>query len=149
MLNFARRRVAREKLSNVESLALMDAQNLDFADATFDVVMAQYVVNTVPDPDAALDEFIRVLKSGGELIIVNRIGAEAGPRLQIEKLLQPVVERLGWRSEFGWDRFEKWASRHPVTLLERRPLPPFHHFALIRYGKTVAESRSATYARAN
>lgn len=139
MLAMARKRVASQKLHNVEDLLVMDAQALTFPKGSFDVVTAQYVVNTVPDPEAALDEFFRVLRSGGELVIVNRIGAEAGPRLRVERLLEPFVERLGWRSEFPWSRFEAWLSRHPdARLIERRPLKPFGHFALIRISKQAS-----------
>jgi phosphatidylethanolamine/phosphatidyl-N-methylethanolamine N-methyltransferase len=98
--------------------------------------MAQYVVNTVPDPDSALDEFARVLRPGGEIILVNRIGAESGPRRAVERGLQPIVERLGWRSEFPFARFEAWLARWPgLHLVERRPMPPFGHFALLRVAK--------------
>lgn len=139
MLAVARRRVKDESLANVESLLVMDAQHLDFPDAAFDVIMAQYVVNTVPDPEAVLDELLRVLRPGGELLIVNRIGADGGARLKVERMLQPVVQRLGWRSEFPWERFERWAERAGnVTLAGRRPVPPFGHFAVIRFVKTGA-----------
>jgi phosphatidylethanolamine/phosphatidyl-N-methylethanolamine N-methyltransferase len=144
MLKVAERRVAAERLDNVEGLYVMDAQKLTFATGAFDAVTAQYVVNTVPDPETALDEFYRVLRPGGELIIVNRIGANGGPRLAVEKLLQPVVARLGWRSEFPWARFERWMERHPgVVLVERRPLKPFGHFALIRFRKPTLRSHDA------
>lgn len=142
MLEVARQRVAEQRMTNVERLAIMDVQNLQFADGSFDVVTAQYVVNTVPDPEAALNEFMRVLRPGGELIVVNRVGAEAGPRLKVEKLLEPVVERLGWRSDFPWARFERWMAQNgTVTLSERRPLPPLGHFALLRFQKTAAVQR--------
>ena len=58
----------------------MDAKNLAFADNSFDAVVAQYVITAVPDPEGTLDDFVRVLKPGGELILVNHIGAESGPR---------------------------------------------------------------------
>ena len=136
MLEVARRRVTEQKLTNVDAIAVMDAQNLDFETGTFDAVAAQYVVNTVPDPEVALDEFMRVLKPGGELIVINRIGAESGPRLKMEKLLQPVVQRLGWRSEFPWSRFTAWMAHNGgVSLAERRPMPPLGHFALLRFRK--------------
>lgn len=139
MLDRARRRVAELGLSNVEALAEMDAQRLAFPDASFDVVMAQYVVNTVPDPDAALDEFARVLRPGGEIILVNRIGAACGPRRMVERGLQPIVERLGWRTEFPFERFESWLARTPALhLVERRPMPPFGHFALLRFSRRHA-----------
>lgn len=138
MLEQARKRVVQLGLTHVENLCAMDAQRLDFLDETFDVVMAQYVVNTVPDPEAALDEFARVLKPGGELIVVNRVGAEAGTRLTIERALQPVAQRLGWRLEFPWARFERWLECTPsMALIERRSMPPFGHFALIRFGKST------------
>ena len=60
MLAVARRRVIADRLTHVERLAVMDAEHLLFADASFDVVVAQYVVNTVPHPELALDEFLRV-----------------------------------------------------------------------------------------
>jgi phosphatidylethanolamine/phosphatidyl-N-methylethanolamine N-methyltransferase len=144
MLEVARRRVTSLGLRNVDALEVMDAQNLTYPTGTFDAVTAQYVVNTVPDPEAALDEFVRVLRPGGELIVVNRIGAETGARLKVERLLQPVVSKLGWRSEFPWSRFETWMSRNgQVELLEKRPMPPFAHFALIRFGKLPQRNRAS------
>ena len=59
-------------------------RSLAFADNSFDAVVAQYVITTVPDPEGTLDDFVRVLKSGGELILVNHIGAEGGPRKLFE-----------------------------------------------------------------
>ena len=142
MLEVARQRVSDLRMTNVEQLAIMDVQDLDFADGTFDVVTAQYVVNTVPDPEAALDEFMRVLRPGGELIVVNRVGADKGARLKAEKLIEPIVERLGWRSDFPWARFENWMRTNGgATLAERRPLPPLGHFALLRFQKEAAEAR--------
>jgi phosphatidylethanolamine/phosphatidyl-N-methylethanolamine N-methyltransferase len=136
MLRRARERVAELSLKNVALLEVMDAENLVFADASFDVVVAHYVVSTVPNPEAALDEFARVLRPGGEIILVTRVGAEAGWRRVAEKLAQPIVRRLGWRTEFAWDRFARWvAQRNDVHLIERRPMPPFGHFSLVRFGK--------------
>lgn len=78
MLQRARKRVARLRLDHVEGLAVMDAEDLTFPDASFDVVVAQYVVTAVPHPERALDELVRVVRPGGEIIITSRIGAEAG-----------------------------------------------------------------------
>ena len=143
MLDVARRRVREASLVNVEALQVMDAQCLAFEDASFDVVMAQYVVNTVPDPEAVLDELVRVLKPGGELLIVNRIGANEGARLKVERLLQPIVQRLGWRSDFPWERFARWSrAAGNVELAGRRPVPPFGHFAVIRFVKSREDGRS-------
>jgi phosphatidylethanolamine/phosphatidyl-N-methylethanolamine N-methyltransferase len=47
----------------------------------------------------------------------------------------PMTSRLGWRTEFPWARYERWAKRSPVRLLERRALPPLGHFWLIRFAR--------------
>ncbi len=136
MLRKAQERVRAQNLTNVESLSVMDAKNLAFPDSAFDAVVAQYVITAVPDPEATLDDFIRVLKPGGELILVNHIGAESGPRKIFELAFAPLARRLGWRPEFPWQRLVDWAAAHGgVTLAERRPMPPMGHFSLIRYRK--------------
>ena len=151
MLRKARRRVSERRMKNVESLAIMDAERLDFPDASFDVVVAQYVVNTVPHPEVALEEFARVLKPGGEIVLLNRVGADKGPRRVFEHLFSPIAVRLGWRSEFPWDRFVHWAdrTRHGMHLIERRPMPPLGHFSLIRFGKVAAGAKSDHFETAS
>ena len=117
----------------------MDAEHLDFPDASFDVVVAQYVITTVPNPEATLDEFARVLKPGGEIILVSRVGAEAGLRRSLEHWFQPAARKLGWRTEFSFERYAQWAARTAgVALVERRAMPPFGHFSLIRFAKDGA-----------
>jgi phosphatidylethanolamine/phosphatidyl-N-methylethanolamine N-methyltransferase len=145
MLRRAQARVAELSLGNVVRLEVMDAEHLSFSDASFDVVVAHYVVSTVPNPEAALDEFARVVRPGGEIVLVNRVGAEAGWRRLAEKILQPIVCQLGWRSEFSWNRFAHWTERRSdVHLIERRPMPPFGHFSLLRFGKSDSTELMAT-----
>src|SRR5262247_1392916 len=112
MLRKAQERVREHKLGHVAALAVMDAQRLGFADGYFDVVVAQYVITAVPDPEQCLDELARVVRPGGEIILVNHLGAEAGFRRLFEQGFAPVARRLGWRPEFRWERLAKWAARH-------------------------------------
>ena len=134
MLRKAQERVQALGLTNVDALSVMDAAKLAFPDASFDVVVAQYVITAVPDPDGTLDEFARVVRPGGEIILVNHLGAESGPRALFEAGFAPIARRLGWRPEFRFERIANWAARHGgVKLLERRPMPPMGHFSLIRY----------------
>jgi phosphatidylethanolamine/phosphatidyl-N-methylethanolamine N-methyltransferase len=148
MLRKAHERVAEHQLAHVEALAVMDAQHLGFPDAFFDVVVAQYVITTVPDPEAALDEIARVTKPGGEIVLVNHLGAELGLRRAFEQGFAPVARRLGWRAEFRYERLAQWAAGHAgVRFVERRPMPPFGHFSLIRYARVAAQApRAATAA---
>ena len=141
MLRKAHERVTTQALDHVDGVAVMDAQRLGFPDATFDVVVAQYVITVVPDPEATLDEFARVVRPGGEIILVNHIGAETGLRRAFEQWFSPIARRLGWRPEFPWARLSRWAERHGgVALIERRPMPPLGHFSLIRFGKAQSDA---------
>ncbi|MGN6460288.1 MAG: methyltransferase domain-containing protein [Pseudolabrys sp.] len=147
MLQKGRERVVELGLDHVEALEVMDAERLGFPDKSFDVVVAQYVITAVPNPEAALDEFARVLKPGGEIVILSRIGAETGLRRAIEHWFAPVAGKLGWRTEFSWQRYSDWAARTPdIHLLERRAMPPLGHFSLIRFGKEPLRQPAAANA---
>jgi len=152
MLRKAQQRVVELGLTNVEGLWVMDAEHLRFPDASFDVVVAQYVITTVANPEAALDEFARVLKPGGEIVLVSRIGAEAGLRRSLERWFAPAARKLGWRTEFSWERYAHWADGSSgMQLIERRAMPPFGHFSLIRFSKadetaTAYQDRAAVRA---
>jgi phosphatidylethanolamine/phosphatidyl-N-methylethanolamine N-methyltransferase len=136
MLGEAKKRVDKLRLKNVDGLAVMDAANLEFPDGSFDVVMVQYVLSAVSNPEATMDEFARVLKPGGEIVLLSRVSAESGVRRVIEQGVAPLAHRLGWRTDFGWAYFARWAERpHGMQLVERRPIPPLGHFSLIRFRK--------------
>lgn len=143
MLAKARERVRRLGLTNVEAITVDDAESLSFADEVFDVVVAQYVVTAVPHPERALDEFARVCRPGGEIVITTRVSADKGLRGAIEKVLMPITSRLGFRTEFAFNRYTDWAAqRRDVVLAERRSLPPFGHFSLVRFVKLTATAEN-------
>jgi len=136
MLRRAQRRVSAKALGNVEGLVVMDAARLGFPDAYFDVVVAPYVLTVVPEPHASLDEFARVVKPGGEIILVNHVGSSQGPIAWIESALAKCSAELGWRPEFAWSVLGDWIDSTPsVRLVERRKLPPLGLFTLARIEK--------------
>jgi len=144
MLEKARRRVSALKLNHIEAIEVMDAERLNFPDNAFDVVVAQYVITSVPNPEKALDEFARVVRPGGEIVITTRVGAEQGLRGKIEKALMPVTSRLGFRTEFAFSRYSDWAATIPdIELIERRELPPLGHFSLVRFRKKAVPANDS------
>jgi phosphatidylethanolamine/phosphatidyl-N-methylethanolamine N-methyltransferase len=150
MLRKACERVRDLDLKHVEGLAVMDARHLDFPDRSFDVVVAQYVITTVPDPEGTLDEFARVLRPGGEIVLVSRIGAERGLRRSLERWFASAARKLGWRTEFAFERYASWAAgADGIRLVERRAMPPFGHFSLIRFRKDAAERSEPVPLAAN
>jgi phosphatidylethanolamine/phosphatidyl-N-methylethanolamine N-methyltransferase len=144
MLRKAQERVRALGLRQIVGLALMDIEHLSFPDASVDVVVAQYVITAVPNPEATLDEFARVLKPGGEIVLLSRVSAEAGLRRALEQRFAPVAWRLGWRTDFAWQRYARWAERAPgIRLVERRATPPLGHFSLIRFAKASTPAGDA------
>ena len=138
MLRRARARVQGERLASVAGLCVMDAMKLGFPDAAFDAVVAPYVMTVVPDPAATLDEFARVVRPGGEIVLVNHIGAQSGPRAVIERWLGRRSASLGWRPEFPFAVIGDWIDRRPdMVLRERRELPPLSLFTLVRIARTA------------
>ena len=136
MLRRAQWRVRAKALGNVEGLVVMDAARLAFPDAHFDAVVAPYVLTVVPDPHASLDELARVVKSGGEIILVNHVGSGHGPMAWIESALSNCGAELGWQPEFAWSILGDWIDSTPaVRLVERRKLPPFGLFTLARIAR--------------
>lgn len=72
--------IARDKLAPYAeraTLRLADAQRLEDENDTYDVVACLEALEFLPDPDAALRELIRVCRSGGLLLLTNRIGPDA------------------------------------------------------------------------
>jgi phosphatidylethanolamine/phosphatidyl-N-methylethanolamine N-methyltransferase len=136
MLDIARKRVTQKGLANVEDLRVMDAMNLEYPDASFDAVVAPYVVTVVPDPRRTLEEMARVTRPGGEIVIVNHIGADRGPIAAIEAFMEKRAEKLGWRPQFPWETIGDWIDSRPdLTLVERRRLAPLGLFTLARVRK--------------
>jgi len=137
MLQRARKRVTEKSLRHVEGLTVMDAQHLGFADETFETVIAPYVLSVVPSPGACLDEWFRVLKRGGELILANHFGTEGGIVGAAEGWLGRHSASLGWHPQFPWSIVTDWLARRPdATLLERRRLAPIGVFTLTRLHKS-------------
>lgn len=88
---FARARKRPAKLGSVDiSLKRADAQELPFADESFDTVTATLVFCTIPDPTKALDEAMRVLKPGGKLLLVEHIRGPDPVRGVTEDIIAPV-----------------------------------------------------------
>lgn len=123
-------------LPHVQLIAAMDACRLGFRDASFDAVAVPFVITLVPDPEGALDEFARVLKPGGEIVISSKLGQDKGLQASVEEAIAPLMRQVGWSSAFKISRIAEWARRRgDFDVLEVAPLFPAGFFKLMRLKK--------------
>lgn len=98
MLQVARRKRAREDEATQQRLhfELGDAQHISLGDGTFDGVLSNNVIFTVPNPLVLLQEAHRVLRPGGVLAI-------SGPNQQLDyaRLMEHTVAELKAKWEWG------------------------------------------------
>jgi phosphatidylethanolamine/phosphatidyl-N-methylethanolamine N-methyltransferase len=101
-------RVAAARVNGAHSgriaLRRMDAEAMDFADASFDCVTLPYVLSVTPDPDRLIAEVRRVCRRGGDILIVNHFSGGRFWR-PVEHVLRPLAAKIGFRSEFSFERY--------------------------------------------
>ncbi len=129
MLALARRRAQDLGLRNVAALREMDAEATDFADGQFDTAVAMFVASVVPNPRRLLAELRRVVKPGGNILLVNHFAAEGGPRWWVERAMAPMSRRLGWHPDFS---MRALFDAEEIADLEISGVPPMGIFTLVR-----------------
>ena len=130
MLEIARQRVAAGNLDNISGLYEMDAEQLAFPDASFDTVVAMYVITVVPNPEKVMHELARVVKPGGQVLLVNHFSQEDGVRGFMERRMAPFADLLGWHSVFDISRVMETGM---LKVKDRRSLRPLGLFTMLRF----------------
>ena len=115
MLEKARERVARKGVRNVRLLE-MDAANMKFADDSFDIVYAPYVISVVPDPVAVTREMRRVCRPGGRIVILNHFRSKVRFGAWLERMIAPFTLYLGLKSDLDLPAFLVQADLKPVSI---------------------------------
>jgi phosphatidylethanolamine/phosphatidyl-N-methylethanolamine N-methyltransferase len=134
MISQACARLASGRYPYVNKLMVMDAHDLSFPDRSFDCVVAQFVITLVADPERVLSECARVVRPGGEIILVNHLYSERGMSAAVERWSARPARALGLRPEFPFARLAAWARRHGgAEVIERRPILPLGVYTLVRF----------------
>jgi phosphatidylethanolamine/phosphatidyl-N-methylethanolamine N-methyltransferase len=132
MLDRAASRVRRQGLRNVRLLE-MDAAHLQFANDSFAAVYAPYVLTAVPDPLAVLLEMRRVCRPGGHLVLLNHFLSDIAVLALFERLISPITERLGFRTDLSLPSLLARAGLSPVQV-ERVNAPRLWSLVVCREG---------------
>lgn len=105
---------AEEKYGNTSITFMeMDAQQMDFNDESFDLIVGSLILSVVPEADKCLQEMIRVLKPGGEIIIFDKFISKNEKLSLPKKLIRPFIRVLG--TDIGL-RFEDLFREHEKQL---------------------------------
>jgi phosphatidylethanolamine/phosphatidyl-N-methylethanolamine N-methyltransferase len=123
MLELANERIQESGWSHINVLP-MNAEELHFPDASFDVVTSFHVVSVVSNPKRMMSEMIRVCRPGGRILIVNHFRS---PNPWIAKMVDSagaVTRHLGWRTDLKFDdvvselplRLDRLYKPSPVSL---------------------------------
>jgi phosphatidylethanolamine/phosphatidyl-N-methylethanolamine N-methyltransferase len=100
MLDRASQKVEREGWTHVE-LKQMNAENLEFPSATFDLVCAFHLITVVKKPEAVMREIVRVCRPGGTVLLINHFRSPIPWIAKMVDTADPVTRRLGWRTDLA------------------------------------------------
>jgi ubiquinone/menaquinone biosynthesis C-methylase UbiE len=123
MLDQARRKAKQASLE--VDLRVGDAAALDLGDANYDVIAARHVLWNLPDPGQGLAEWLRVLRPGGQLLLIEGKWANNGALAR--SYARPSSRLLAW-AERASDRI----AAHTSPALADRALAR-------RYGRIEAQ----------
>jgi phosphatidylethanolamine/phosphatidyl-N-methylethanolamine N-methyltransferase len=115
MLEKARERVARKDIRRVRLLQ-MDAADLKFADGSFDIVYAPYVISVVPDPVKVAQEMRRVCRPGGRIIVLNHFLSRNPLLSRLERAISPLTIHIGFKADLDLPAFLAQADLQPISI---------------------------------
>jgi phosphatidylethanolamine/phosphatidyl-N-methylethanolamine N-methyltransferase len=130
MLEKGRARIRRKGLSHVR-LMQMDAAALQFADESFDIVYAPYLINCVPDPVKVVTEMRRVCRSGGKIVILNHFRSANRVLSRLDRALSPLTVHIGFKSDLDLPGFLAQADLRPVSI-EKVSIPRLWSLVICR-----------------
>jgi phosphatidylethanolamine/phosphatidyl-N-methylethanolamine N-methyltransferase len=115
MLEKARERAARKDNRGVRLLQ-MDAADLKFADDSFDIVYAPYLISVVPDPLTVAREMRRVCRPGGRIIFLNHFRSSNPVLSRAERMISPFTIHIGFKADLDLPAFLAQANLDPVSI---------------------------------
>ena len=115
MLEIARERVERKDIQNVRLLQ-MDAADLKFADNSFDIVYAPYLISVVPDPVKVAREMHRVCRPGGRVILLNHFLSPNAILSRVERWISPFTIHIGFKSDLDLPALLAQADLKPQSI---------------------------------
>lgn len=105
MMDFARDKVARKNI-NYEFVT-GDAENPEFGDNTFDVSVCRYLLWTLPNPEKAISEWVRITKPGGKICIIDGNWENTGLKRKIGGRMLKIYRFACLNASFNGKSYSK------------------------------------------
>ena len=97
-------------------LLQMDAADLKFADDSFDIVYAPYLISVVPDPVKVAQEMRRVCRPGGRIVFLNHFLSPNPILSRLERMISPLTIHIGFKSDLDLPAFLAQADLQPISI---------------------------------
>jgi len=108
------RRFARDT-GHQADVEVMNAEHLAFGDSVFDSVAFNLCLCTIPDPEAAIREAVRVVKAGGPMVFLEHVRSHLLPVALVQGAINPVT--VAWQADHFNRRTAEIVRRCGVEVL--------------------------------
>jgi phosphatidylethanolamine/phosphatidyl-N-methylethanolamine N-methyltransferase len=122
MLDRAIQRVAERRMHNIIRLELADIGQFGREPCSYDVIVLPFVLTLLQAPEPALDNCLRLLRPGGEIVIVSHFRSHSPLLAALEEASAPLVRRFGLRPDFPVSRLGFWCAASGATILANEPV---------------------------
>jgi phosphatidylethanolamine/phosphatidyl-N-methylethanolamine N-methyltransferase len=104
------------------SLFEMDAENIAFADDSFDHAVVPFVISVVSDPEKMVSEVKRVTKRNGNIVIINHFCSNNLFLSKLENFVSPLSAKIGWRYGVTTDLLSNHCNLYIEEIIKKNRL---------------------------
>jgi len=128
MLSEAETKIAKNGWDHIR-VQPMNAEKLEYEDASFDFVNSFHTVSVVSNPLKMMRELVRVCRPGGKLLVINHFRSDNPFIARFVDSAGGITRRLGWRTDLDLDEL---VAELPLDLLESPKRNPLSLFTIMR-----------------
>ncbi len=103
----------------------MNAEELTFADSTFDIVTSFHTISVVSQPQRMMAEIVRVCRPGGRILMINHFRSENPLIARVVDSAGNITKRLGWRTDIELNEVVRELPMRLDSRYKRSPLSLF------------------------
>ena len=103
----------------------MNAEDLRFADSSFDFVTSFHTITVVSDPVQMMSEVVRVCRPGARILIINHFRSDNPLIARVVDSTSNITKHLGWRTDLDLNDIVKELPLHVDHCYKPNPMSLF------------------------